>query len=154
MVHRCRVSADEVMVDVVFNKNVHKGEVISFDSPNLSLSSSLVSSVQGQSMSTPLLPEVVHKNELKRLQEELERKHRLMEDEMRKSKEELEKKHRLMEQEMRKSRELKEELERKHRLMEDEMRKSRDAWQKMEEEREVDERGRKGKRKVKEGSRI
>lgn len=131
------MSADEVMVDIVFNRDVLKGEVISFDLPNLSLSSSsLVSSVQRQSISTPLMPEVIDKSELKRLQEELERKRILMEDEMRKSKEELEKKHSLMEDEMRKSRELKEELERKHKLMEEELRKSRDAWQKMEEERE------------------
>jgi uncharacterized protein (DUF3084 family) len=77
------VSTDEVTVDVVMNRDVRKGEVISIELPNLSLSSSLVSSVQDPSS---LLPEVEHHNKVARqLREVEETRHKMIEDKMRKS---------------------------------------------------------------------
>ena len=80
------MSADDLTVDVLLNKDVQKGEVISIDlnlPPNLSLSSSSFL-VQEQSTPTPQVEVTRQMETLQAMEEKLEKRCGLMEEETRK----------------------------------------------------------------------
>jgi myosin heavy subunit len=121
------VSADDLTVDVLLNKDVQKGEVISIDlPPKLSLSSSSL-----QSTPTPLQPveqvEVTRRWEtLQEMEEKVEKRHRLIEEEMRDARKKMEEEHEVLMKTMKQAGKERERLRKEEEKVEDIKKELRD----------------------------